>query len=924
MAKRIKRVFALVLALALCAGQLTVVTAATEMEENIQSQITITPIENGTQTVTVTSQSTEDNGICENVDTTVTEKSQTTTEQIPAGTVDDEGFISQGGEQTTVVESTETKTEVEINNGPEYPIFESEKVEGEETTIVTSTETKTSETTSEPDTTITDNSFVKDNTASTDTGWISDPGEKGEDTYVDATITQNPGDVMLNVTQEDNVDTETIYLDLDKAVQENIDLPDEGLSSQTNPDGSVVDTHIEYIYGGSDGNVVIGYTMTKTTYYSETSEDEEYTRGETDTQTTVDDKTDIKDETIYNLPAKPEGGYTQNADGSTSVSTVEDIVDGNGNVIGYKTSIVTTAADGTVTFASESIYGTEVTTHSETTTTDTTITETTELTKDRVTTNTYIRFQDAEGYELVWKENRWVYAAELGQVQEGEEHGQVTIVPLTPTSLVLNGKTYVVNRSDSTVKPAGNHTSPDGYDYNYTGVRGEGSTYEVTTSNSYDSDAHMFQMKIGNDTFYVYCVDFATTATPNYNYKIENVADATYYDEEASKHIQAIGTYGYWGTTGVDEDGNHVKGSLAALKAKLTEAREATTDNSFPLTQKQINELTEGEALTATQAAFWTFGNSGSTTIDAEQQNDTITGLYKWLIAQEAPITESTEIIDKSEFAQEATITVKDKATNDDGTVKTEAGHDVYNTDVSFTIDVTQSSLTGNLEVSIVQNGKTVKKVQLATADSNILGKIMAGGKEVGTSVTFKDVELIEGMKFTICLDGTQELEEGVYIYTSEKINNEPSQTFVGLAMGEHTVDLVVDMEFSVSEPDVQVKDPASLPGETRIQTETERKTDIEIVTTEVQNIKVSTVVTEKTKREWESYKEKEYTYDYDVELYEDETEIIDEDETEIIDEEVPLAAAPKTGDISGLWIVLSGFSAAGMFLLGRKRKDEE
>ena len=46
--------------------------------------------------------------------------------------------------------------------------------------------------------------------------------------------------------------------------------------------------------------------------------------------------------------------------------------------------------------------------------------------------------------------------------------------------------------------------------------------------------------------------------------------------------------------------------------------------------------------------------------------------------------------------------------------------------------------------------------------------------------------------------------------------------------------------------------------------------------------------------------------------------------EIEIPDEEVPLAAAPKTGDISSLWTILSGFSAAGFFMLGRKRKEEE
>lgn len=923
MAKKMKRFLALALALILCAGQLATVSVAAELEDENQPQITVTPIENGTQTVTVTSQTTEDHGIVENVEITTTEISQSVTETVPAGTTDENGFTSQGGNQTTEVESSEEKTVVDINNGPEYPLFESEKIEGEETTTVTTTETKTKETTETPAITTTDNAYVPDETADTDTGWVQNSGEAGEDTYEDAVITQDPGDVELNMTQKDRKDQQTIYLDLEKVVQENIDLPAEGVTRQENADGSVVETDVEYIY---DGQTVIGYTITRTTSYTEVHEDKEYTRGETTAHTDEDQKTEEKDDTIFVLPTRPEDSRVEHEDGSVSVSKVEDILDENNEVIGYKTVTVTTAADGTVTSSYQNIYGTKIKTHTETTTTDTTVTESTELTKDKVTTETHIRFQDAEGYELVWDRDRWVYAAELGKVKEGNDHGDVNIAPLTPTSLVLNGKKYVVNRSDSTVVPVGNHNSPEGYDYNYTGVRGEGSNFAVKTSNYYDSDAHMFQMKIGKDTFYVYCVDFSTTATPNYNYKIENVADATYYDEEASRHIQAIGTYGYWGTTGVDDNGDPVKGSLEALKETLTAARKAAGGKNFPLTEKQIKNLTEGEALTATQAAFWTYGNSGYTTIDAAQANDTITGLYQWLISQEAPVTESTDMIEKDEFAQEASVTVKEKATNADGSVKTEGGRTVYNTDVSFTIDVTQSSLTGNLEVSLVQNGKTVKKVQLSTADSNVLGKIMAGGKEVGTSVSFKDVELIEGVKFTINLDGTQELEEGVYIYTSEKINDKPSQTFVGLAAGEHTVDLAVDMTFTVSEPEVQVKDPGALPGQTRVQTETERKHDTETVVTKLQKIEISTVEIEKTEREWGSYTEKTYTYESDPEPYNDENEI-DEKQTpeiEIPDEEVPLGAAPETGDISGLWIALSGISAAGMLLLSRKRRDEE
>ena len=48
------------------------------------------------------------------------------------------------------------------------------------------------------------------------------------------------------------------------------------------------------------------------------------------------------------------------------------------------------------------------------------------------------------------------------------------------------------------------------------------------------------------------------------------------------------------------------------------------------------------------------------------------------------------------------------------------------------------------------------------------------------------------------------------------------------------------------------------------------------------------------------------------------------DDEIDIPDEEVPLAEAPKTGDISALWAAFSGLSAAGYFILGKKRKGED
>jgi LPXTG-motif cell wall-anchored protein len=53
------------------------------------------------------------------------------------------------------------------------------------------------------------------------------------------------------------------------------------------------------------------------------------------------------------------------------------------------------------------------------------------------------------------------------------------------------------------------------------------------------------------------------------------------------------------------------------------------------------------------------------------------------------------------------------------------------------------------------------------------------------------------------------------------------------------------------------------------------------------------------------------------------EPEIIFVDEITIADDEVPLAQAPKTGDISTLWAAISGLSLGGISLLNRKRRNK-
>ena len=55
-----------------------------------------------------------------------------------------------------------------------------------------------------------------------------------------------------------------------------------------------------------------------------------------------------------------------------------------------------------------------------------------------------------------------------------------------------------------------------------------------------------------------YCADRETTAVRGFHYEMENLEEATYYDDAQAAMIRTVAQYGYWGTKGVatDADGN--------------------------------------------------------------------------------------------------------------------------------------------------------------------------------------------------------------------------------------------------------------------------------------------------------------------------------------------------------------------------------
>lgn len=1001
-------------------------STATDKDWNSKSVETgsSTSTEGNTTTQVNTDTTTEKNG-AEQTDTSLVHNSNAGVEIIS-------GFTS-GSEKTTVTGTTVTTT---TTTGKEF---------SSEDDTDTTVETTPVETTSvegkwvEGETT--DNDWVE---GKVQKGELSKPTvTKDKTTEIDAT---NPGEATINM--KPNGETVTVQVDVTidqvlagveipknaaeikdkngKVIGYKVTKATESSTADPNPtvgetketDGAVTKTPTapaDYTEGTvTEGNVTtvteaikddngstIGYKVTKTTVTEADGSTTTESKRDTGTETSTADDT-------FTLPQRPQESQTTDSYGYVTTVTVEDILDASGKTIGYKAITVETTPDGTVVSTkSDSIYGT--TTSSSTTTvkdpetevetvkTTTTVTEVNEIYATTVTKNvtettektnnistTVVTEEDI--YQLVETEDGlfFLYNGTMYAVEAIEGHGTMELKPsIQPDmNLITNpGKDTDLRDLNGTEDGLYNGLksdsgNPNSYEFRYVG-NGVASELRVRRYNGEswgNLTNHQFALQDSEGTIhYVYCCDIATSAVSGYYYDMVNLKDANYYQGggDAVDHIAAIALNGYWGTTG-DKD---TTGSLEAVKQLLK-------DNGY---ENVAKTLTEGQALTATQAALWAFGNKDSNRylsdtivkydVDWNDKSNTedsknVQTLYELLISDSlknaTPNTE-TDIINKEDITG-ATLELKGKATNEDGSVKTvkatndkgeEEDREVYKADVSFTLDVEESALTGNLKVIVRdQNGNKIGEKQLLTENSNFLGKLLADGS--GYSCTIENLEIAEGVKINLNLEGYQNLSEGVYLYTSEVVEGTPSQTFVGLGEGKRYVNLSVDLEFDVADPKLEHVDKSQTQtrNDTRVDTKTDYRTDTRVdtltksqTTTTVvtdTNVKVLGTETEtetvqeitKSEREWNA------SYRYELEIVNDEDkkdhdgkdnhddskddkdggskEKEDDGLIVIFEEEVALADVPTTGDISMLWFALSGLSLGGICLLNRKREDEE
>lgn len=506
--------------------------------------------------------------------------------------------------------------------------------------------------------------------------------------------------------------------------------------------------------------------------------------------------------------------------------------------------------------------------------------------------------------------------ATLGEAETKITEGTEDNTDLESLDTVWTGSEQGVNAPDPMAVPAEGETGPEGYDFYYNQSHGQHSQYRVeyadgtednatVSTNQYritdTSDPENLEFHIG------YCVDLETSVQQGYWYTIDNLESGTYYPtEDAENHIRGIVNHGYWGTAGGT-------GSLSQIKAELKAAREAGAFTA--LTDAEIDQLTEGEALTATQAAIWKYSNGGDKIIEAgynagEEGQKRIEAYMNYLsgITEEAA---ETPVINEEHFVKDMSLTVKDRVQNGE----TEgAAADVYNADLTFSLVVMPSATNDDLIVKVVSNGQVIKTARLAGQDDEQYGtKILP---DANGNYLLTGLQLVEGqdIDFSLKLEGTQYLQRGVYVYTSEvravpqedgSTKNVSSQTFVGIAEGAKQVDVEmnVKLNFTVKESTVT--------------------TQTDWIRTWEEEVPEPTGPEETIPEETEPEEtEPEETVPEETEPEETVPQTTEPEPTDPGDPEIP-----HTGDISGVWMALyalSGTGLAGVYVYKKRRENEE
>ena len=319
----------------------------------------------------------------------------------------------------------------------------------------------------------------------------------------------------------------------------------------------------------------------------------------------------------------------------------------------------------------------------------------------------------------------------------------------------------------------------------------------------------------------VYCADHVVSTTTDALYTVANIEDATHYDDYTAGKLRAAAANGYWGgTETVDQ-----YGTLAKMKGMMAESGE--------FTEEEIDLLSPGVALSATQFALWELANEDDdrqvVNVQYIQKNrvagyngkswntlkitpaeeipcvDLIFKLSNYLTELDPvdvvePATANT-VLNYKNILTDVDIEVLEKADGHENNLDWNKDNDAYVTNVTF--DMLEVSENDNLFAKIVDAEGNVYAI------GRIAGELQDGEVELiantNDTYTFPGITLIENEEttYTVVVEGVQYLERNVYLYTAGE--RSVSQTLIGYDEGYFTVDVESSVKetFNVDDPTV-------------------------------------------------------------------------------------------------------------------------
>ena len=655
-------------------------------------------------------------------------------------------------------------------------------------------------------------------------------------------------------------------------------------------------------------------------------------------------------------------------------TTITTVTDKDGNVISKKSNSVeqTTYSNGSVT---ETTVGERI----ESVTTETTLIVGANKVQDQ-TIKQETSFEDKtsqsvskEVYQLVETEDGlfMIFQGKLYKIEgtteylknaDGSDKSEFAATPDTvlPWSDYTTADDLIMSSSDTykTGAKLPNDASGDNwskYKWELTGY-GLFSSLKPVDNKGNNKRVRQFMLTDKNGkTILAYCAEMGNDILQGGNYgqadfeKGNAADDATKIDGKNASgtiaNLRSIVTNGYWGT----ESG---LGSLQAVKDLMLRNG---------IAKEYVDALTPGMAVVATQIAIWEFakdegnGYFGALKRDADgnlltdtyidENGDEVvfeTGEREYFDLNQfnAPASELEEAavgelrnllvkLAKNPVEGQAELITKDKVTGAGISLKgyageNEAGKRQYTADVKFGLDVSTSSINGDLIVKVKVGDKVVGKARLAGdsgEDNTMLADLM--DKALGTIYpdengvfTIPGIMLTEGVRVNICLEGIQHMDDGVYLLKDANAYETDWQDFVTLTRKSATVNINMELDFT------GVEDPNFTHT---TQTWDESKVTTEYYTKETTGVKklqgtwqsgetttadclvgyTSTVTTE-CKTEGKQVESLEFFYEEPKTPYvpaDPVYRLVNDDTVTIEDEEVPLAAAPETGDMTALWI---------------------